>query len=459
MNILLRGGTVVSGVNAKKQDVLISGSKIVKVGKFINDKDAKVVDVSGKLIFPGFIDAHTHFDLEVSDTVTADDFESGTKAAVCGGTTTIIDFATQNKGESLSQALNNWHLKAFAKSSCDYAFHMAVSDFNDNIKEELPAMFEQGVSSFKAYMTYDAMMLSDEELFSLLYSLKEQGGILGVHCENHGIIKSLTQKHKNDGTLSVGNHPKVRPSAVEAEAISRLLSIAMVVDVPVVIVHLSSKDGLEMVEHYREKGCKVYVETCPQYLLLDDSRYELSGLEGAKYVCSPPLRKKEDSKALWKAIKLGQVQTVATDHCSFTLEQKSVGLEDFSKMPNGLPSVETRGILLYTYGVCKKRISIEQMCKVLCENPAKLYGMYPKKGVIKAGSDADIVVLDPKADGFITKNTHHSKAGYTPYEGVRTKGKVVTVYLRGKKVVENGELVIENKGKYVKRDKNILDLI
>lgn len=448
-----------SGVNAKKQDVLISGSKIVKVGKFINDKDAKVVDVSGKLIFPGFIDAHTHFDLEVSDTVTADDFESGTKAAVCGGTTTIIDFATQNKGESLSQALNNWHLKAFAKSSCDYAFHMAVSDFNDNIKEELPAMFEQGVSSFKAYMTYDAMMLSDEDLFSLLYSLKEQGGIVGVHCENHGIIKSLTQKHKNDGTLSVSNHPKVRPSGVEAEAISRLLSIAMVVDVPVVIVHLSSKDGLEMVEHYREKGCKVYVETCPQYLLLDDSRYELSGLEGAKYVCSPPLRKKNDSKALWKAIKLGQVQTVATDHCSFTLEQKSVGLQDFSKMPNGLPSVETRGILLYTYGVCKKRISIEQMCKVMCENPAKLYGMYPKKGVIKAGSDADIVVLDPKADGFITKNTHHSKADYTPYEGVRTKGKVVTVYLRGKKVVENGELVIENKGKYVKRDKNMLDLI
>ncbi|MBQ8860292.1 MAG: dihydropyrimidinase [Ruminococcus sp.] len=456
MNILLRGGTVVSGVNAKKLDVLISGSKILKVGKFLNTKDAKVVDVSGKLIFPGFIDSHTHFDLEVSDTVTADDFSSGTKAAVCGGTTTVIDFATQNRGETLSQALNNWHIKAFSHSSCDYAFHMAISDFNENSKEELKAMFEQGVSSFKAYMTYDAMKLNDEELFSLLSSLKALGGIVGVHCENDGIIKSLTKDKKENGTLSVLTHPKVRPDLCEAEAVCRLLSIAKAVDVPVVIVHLSSKEGLDVVRKFRESGSKVYVETCPQYLLLDESRYELKGLEGAKYVCSPPLRKKDDCKALWKALKSGEVNTVATDHCSFTLDQKSVGLDDFSKMPNGLPSVETRPVLMYTYGVCKKRISLEQMCRLLCENPAKLYGMYPKKGVIRVGSDADIVVFDPKADSFITKNTHHSRADYTPYEGVRTKGKVESVYLRGKEVVKNGELVLENKGKYVSRNKNTL---
>ena len=223
------------------------------------------------------------------------------------------------------------------------------------------------------------------------------------------------------------------------------------------IVHLSSKEGLEEVRKFRAEGTKVYVETCPQYLLLDDSRYEQEGLEGAKFVCSPPLRKKEDSKALWHALKTGEINTVATDHCSFTLEQKSVGLQDFSKMPNGLPSVETRGILMYTYGVCKRRISIEQMCKLLCENPAKLYGMYPKKGAIKVGSDADIVVLDPKADGFITKNTHHSKADYTPYEGVRTKGRVESVYLRGREVVKNGEVVLEKKGKYIKRGKSTLN--
>ncbi len=456
MNILLRGGTVVSGTGTKKLDVLINGSKIIKVSKFISTKDARVVDVSGKLIFPGFIDSHTHFDLEVSDTVTADDFSSGTKAAVCGGTTTVIDFATQNKGESLSQALNNWHIKAFSKSSCDYAFHMAISDFNDYTKEELKAMFEQGVSSFKAYMTYDAMKLDDVELFSLLSSLKSLDGVVGVHCENDGIIKSLSKIENDNGTLSVSTHPKVKPSVCEAEAIYRLLSIAKVVDIPVVIVHLSSKEGLEVVRNFREQGCKVYVETCPQYLLLDDSRYELKGLEGAKYVCSPPLRKKEDTKALWKALKSGEINTVATDHCSFTLEQKSVGLEDFSKMPNGLPSVESRPVLMYTYGVCKKRITLEQMCKLLCENPSKLYGMYPKKGAVRVGSDADIVVFDPKADTFVSKNTHHSKADYTPYEGVRTKGKVLSVYLRGKEVVKNGELVLENKGKYVRRNKNTL---
>lgn len=456
MNILLRGGTVVSGNGTKKQDVLICGSKITKVGRFLSAKDAKVVDCSGKLLFPGFIDAHTHFDLEVSDTVTVDDFGSGTKAAICGGTTTVIDFATQNKGESLSQALNNWHLKAFSKSSCDYAFHMAISDLSDSVKEELSAMFEQGVTSFKAYMTYDAMMLCDEELFELLSSLKKLGGILGVHCENHGIIKALTKEKQESGELNVSAHPNVRPSVCESEAIDRLLSVASVVDVPVVIVHLSSKEGLQVVRRYRAKGCKVYVETCPQYLLLDDSVYKKQGIEGAKYVCSPPIRKKDDNNALWSALKAGEIDTIATDHCSFNLQQKSVGLEDFTKMPNGLPSVENRAVLLYTFGVAKRRISVEQMCKVLSENPAKLYGMYPKKGCIKAGSDADIVVYDTKRDGIISKDTHHSAADYSVFEGVRTKGMVESVYLRGKKVVDNGEVTLENKGKYVSRSKSTL---
>lgn len=445
-----------SGSGTKKQDVLINGSKIVKVGRFISDKDAQVVDCSGKLLFPGFIDAHTHFDLEVSDTVTADDFESGTRAAICGGTTTVIDFATQNKGETLSKALNNWHLKAFSKSSCDYAFHMAVSDLNDLVKEELPAMFEQGVTSFKAYMTYDAMMLCDEELFDLLFALKNLGGMLGVHCENHGIIKALTKEKQQADKLNVSAHPNVRPSVCESEAIDRLLSIASVVDVPVVIVHLSSKEGLEVVRRYRNKGCKVYVETCPQYLLLDDSVYEKQGIEGAKYVCSPPIRKKDDNNALWNALRAGEIDTIATDHCSFTLKQKSVGLDDFTKMPNGLPSVENRAGLLYTYGVAKRRISVEQMCKVLSENPSKLYGMYPKKGAIKAGSDADIVIYDTKRDSVISKDTHHSAADYSVYEGVRTKGRVETVYLRGKKVVDNGEVTLDNKGKYVHRSKSSL---
>lgn len=456
MNILLSGGSVVSGTGTKKLDVLISNNRIVKVGKRLSVGDAQVVDCAGKLIFPGFIDAHTHFDLEVSDTVTADDFSTGTKAAVCGGTTTIVDFATQNKGESLGAALNNWHLKAFSKSSCDYAFHMAISDWNESTKEEVVAMFEQGVTSFKAYMTYPAMMLSDEELFDMLSTLKKLGGIVGVHCENHGIITALTKEKIKDGTLSVATHPVVRPAQCEAEAIDRLLSIAKVVDVPVVIVHLSSKEGMQVVRSHRANGAKVYVETCPQYLLLDDSRYEQNDINGAKYVCSPPLRTKDDSKVLWGALKSGEIQTVATDHCSFTTQQKSVGLSDFTKMPNGLPSVESRGALMYTYGVCKKRISLERMCQLLCENPAKLYGMYPKKGAIRVGSDADIVIYDPKTDGYISSKTHHSAADYTPYEGVRIKGKIEKVYLRGKEVVNNNELVLENKGKFVHRSLNTL---
>ena len=456
MDILLRGGIVVSGKNSKKLDVLIQGSKIKEIGRRLSADNVQVIDCSGKLIFPGFIDAHTHFDLEVSDTVTADDFESGTKAAVCGGTTTIIDFATQNKGESLSTALNNWHMKAFSKSSCDYAFHMAISDWNDRIKEEINDMFEQGVTSFKAYLTYPAMMLSDEELFDMLSTLKKYGGIVGVHCENHGIITALTKERKDKGELCVATHPKVRPALCEAEAIDRLLSIAQIVDVSVVIVHLSSKEGLQMVRHHRKNGCKVFVETCPQYLLLDESRYELKGLEGAKFVCSPPIRAKEDNRELWNALKTGEIQTVATDHCSFTTEQKKVGLEDFSKMPNGLPSVESRVVLMYTYGVCKKRITLERMCQLMCENPARLYGMYPKKGTIKSGSDADIVIYDPKCDGFISKNTHHSASDYTPYEGVRTKGMVERVFVRGKEVVRNGEVILENKGKFVHRAKSTL---
>ena len=451
MNILLRGGLVVSSVNTKRLDVLISNGKILKIGRHLNDKEAQVVDCSGKLIFPGFIDAHTHFDLEVCDTVTADDFSTGTKAAVCGGTTTIVDFATQNKGETLSHALNNWHLKAFSKSSCDYAFHMAISDWNERVKEEIAAMFEQGVTSFKVYMTYDAMMLSDEEIFDVLSTLKKYGGIAGVHCENDGVIKALTKDYKSNDNLSASTHPRVRPALCEAEAVDRLISIARIVDVPVVIVHLSSKESLQVVKKHRENGAVVYVETCPQYLLLDESRYEQKGLQSARFVCSPPLRTKSDNAALWHALKNGEIQTIATDHCSFTLEQKSAGLEDFSKMPNGLPSVETRPVLMYSYGVCKRKITLEQMCKLLSENPAKLYGMYPKKGVIRVGSDADIVIFDPKASGFISKNTHHSKSDYTPYEGVHTKGRVDTVYLRGKLVVKNGEVVLENKGKYVKR--------
>ena len=448
---LLKGGMVVSGRSVRKADVLIAGEKIVAVGRRLS-AEAKVIDVSGKLIFPGFIDAHTHFDLEVSDTVTADDFESGTQSAIAGGVTTVVDFATQNKGETLSDALNNWHMKAFGKSSCDYAFHMAISDWREDIKKELPAMFEQGVTSFKVYMIYDAMELSDREIYELMTELRKYGGIVGCHCENSGIIGKLREEALGRGETAPKYHPLTRPDYTEAEAVNRFLSIAKAADAPCIVVHLSTRGGYEEILRARDEGVLVYLETCPQYLLLDDRVYDSPFDVASKYICSPPLRKPEDKKALWDALKTNNADTVSTDHCSFTLEQKHAGEGDFTKIPNGMPGVETRAILLYTYGVKKRRISVPQMCAYLSENPARLYGMYPRKGVIKAGSDADIVIFEPKGHGKITAGNCHSKCGYTPFEGVKTVGAVEQVYLRGELVYDNGELVRKNSGTFITRD-------
>ncbi len=453
--ILLRGGSVVSSKGIRRADVLVSGEKIVAVGRHIGG-DAKEIDVTGKLLFPGFIDAHTHFDLEVSDTVTADDFDSGTKSAVAGGVTTVVDFATQNKGETLSDALNNWHMKAFANSTCDYAFHMAISDWHDGIRDELPAMFEQGVTSFKVYMTYPAMILSDLEIFEILSALKPLGGIVGCHCENAGIIDALRARYTESGALGVQSHPLSRPAYAEAEAVSRFLRIARAVDVPVIIVHLSSAEGLDEVLRARERGVRVYAETCPQYLLLDDSVYSEPFDTSSRFVCSPPIREHEDRKALWKGLSAGTIDTVSTDHCSFTLEQKRAGSDDFKRVPNGMPGVETRAILLYTYGVKKRRISVPQMCAYLSENPARLYGMYPKKGCIRVGADADIVVFDPKGESTLSARNMHSKCGYTPYEGVRTTGRIERVFLRGQTVYAGGEIVLEHSGRYVSRGRSDL---
>ena len=453
--ILLKGGIVVSPKGTKKADVLISGGKIVAVGRHIGS-DATVVDVSGKLLFPGFIDAHTHFDLEVSNTVTADNFASGTRSAIAGGVTTVVDFATQNKGETLADALNNWHIKAFGNSSCDYAFHMAISDWREDVEEELPGMFEQGVTSFKVYMIYDAMELSDREIYEIMTALKKFGGIVGCHCENSGIIGKLREESLARGAVTPANHPKTRPDYAEAEAVRRFLTIAEAANAPAIVVHLSTREGYNEVYRARARGVKVYAETCPQYLLLDDSVYDRPFDEAAKFICSPPLRRPEDKKILWQALHENRLDTVSTDHCSFTVEQKRAGEEDFTRIPNGMPGVETRAILMYTYGVRKKRISLTQMCAYLSENPAKLYGMFPKKGTIRVGSDADIVVFDPKGEGVISVRTSHSACDYNPYEGARTEGRIERVYLRGQLVFSGGEITLANHGHYVSRGTHML---
>jgi len=454
MKKLFKGGMVVSGKGCIKEDVLIEDGMIKAVGPDLICEEAKMIDVTGKYLFPGFIDAHTHFDLAVAGTVTADDFYTGTKAAIAGGTTLILDFATQqNKGETLKETVENWHQKADGKSSCDYGFHMVISDWNPAICQELDTMEAEGITSFKIYMTYDDMVVEDQEIYQILKRLKELGAITGVHCENKGLIDALVEEEKAAGQLTPYSHPRTRPAAAEAEAVNRLLKIASVVNTPVIIVHLSSKEGYQEVKYAREKGQKVYLETCPQYLLLAKEKYDLPGEEARKYVIAPPLRGTEDQKCLWDAVKENQIHTIATDHCSFTLLQKAAGKEDFTKIPCGMPGVETRPVLMYTYGVLKNQLRIEQMCRLLSENAAKLYGVYPRKGCIAPGSDADLVVWDASVSWEVSVKNQVANVDYSPFEGVKVEGMAEQVYLRGELVAEKGKVVKENTGKYVFRKK------
>ena len=457
MKYLFKNGTVVSGRGTRRADVLVEDEKILQVARGISDPLARTVDVTGKLLLPGFIDAHTHFDLDVCNTTTADDFDSGTRSAIRGGTTTVVDFACPNKGESLHYGLDLWHKKADGKCWCDYGFHMTIDDWNEDIEREIDDMYAAGISSFKMYMTYPAMMIGDEAMYKALKKLKEKGGICGVHCENSGVINALIEEKRAAGATGVASHPETRPDYLEAEAVGRLLRIAQAVDIPVVIVHLTNAAALAEVHAARRRGQKVYVETCPQYPVLDDRVYYNEDYSrAARYVCAPPLRKSADCRALWAGLRRGEIQTVSTDHCSFTLEQKEAGRGDFTRIPGGLPGVEARGELVYSFGVATRKISLAAMCRVLSENPAKLYGMFPRKGVIAPGADADIVVYDPRADHILRAEDMVSRAGYTPYEGFVTRGSIAQVWLRGRLMVEDGQVVGDRMGQYILRGKNTL---
>ena len=451
MKRLFKGGTIVNGEGMEKLDLLVKGEKILAVGKDLDFPDAEIVDVRGKLLFPGFIDAHTHMALEVSNTVTADKFDTGTKAELAGGTTCIIDYATQYPGESLRQGLDNWHKKADGHSSCDYAFHLAVTDWNEEISRELEEITKKETMSFKLYMTYDTRV-DDEEMYQILARLKELGGIAGVHCENHGIIQArLKETEKTKGNrMDVSDYPWTRPKEAEAEAVNRLLKIAKCVDTPVIVVHLSTAAGYREILRAREAGQTVYVETCPQYLVMDEEKYSLPAEEARRYMIAPPLRKKKNQEVLWQALREGRIQTIATDHCSFTQEQKDAGAEDFSRTPCGMPGEEERPALIWQFGVQEKRITPEQMCLYLAENPAKLYRVYPWKGALVPGADADIVVWDPHTEWTLSAKSQQSACDYCPMEGTKIHGRAEQVYLRGTLAAENGKILLENAGTYIR---------
>lgn len=452
MKRLLKNGILIYSDRKEQKDLLMEGEKIVKIEAGIDPGEAdEVVDVTGKLLFPGFIDPHVHFDLEVSNTVTADDYYSGSKAAITEGTTVIIDFATQNRGETIAEGLRHWDLKSQGNSNCDYGYHMAISEWNETISEEIGRMAEHGITSFKLYMTYDAMYLNDGDIYRALKRIKEVGGLVGVHCENREVIDVLVKEAQAQQHMSPVFHGRTRPWQTEAEAIDRLINIASIVDTPIMVVHLSTAAGYGVIMKARERGQKVYVETCPQYLLMTQDKYELPDFEGAKYVIAPPLRTKQDQEALWTGLIGNHINTIGTDHCSFTWKQKQAGRDDFTKIPGGMPGVENRPSLIYTYGVRTGKLTVEQMCAYLSGNPARLYGLYPRKGSLELGSDADIVVWNPETKRILTKETQIAATDYHPYEGTTVWGKAEQVYLRGQLTASDGSLVQERAGIYLSR--------
>lgn len=448
---IIKNGILVSPTKTWSADIAIEAGKIKEIAPVITATTSdEIYDATGCFVFPGFIDGHTHFDMDTGTAHTADDFVSGTKAAVIGGTTTIVDFATQEKNQTLKEAYDVWMEKAKDKSSCNYRFHMAITDWNDKVKEEMDTMPGLGVTSFKMYMAYDNLISNDEEILDCLKKVKEIDGVLGVHCENGTLINALTKEKIAAGEISPSAHPTSRPDYVEAEAINRLAYISSLADHPVNIVHLSSLAGLKEVRNARRRNQTLTVETCPQYLLLDDHYYDLENFEGAKYVMSPPLRKSSDNKALIQAIIDNEIDTIATDHCSFNFKKdKELGKQDFRKIPNGAPGVEHRPQLIFTYLVEEGHIDVSRMCELISTNPAKRYGMYPQKGVLQVGSDADIVIFSPDYEGMITWENQLQNVDYTPYEGFKVKGQAKTVFVNGKCIVDNATIINERQGKYV----------
>lgn len=447
---LICGGTLVLPEGERQADLLMEDGCIAAIGESLPADGAEVIDASGCIVLPGAIDTHTHFDLPVAGTVTADDFDNGTRAAILGGTTMVLDFATQDRGSTLRKAFDTWMGRMEGKAHCDVGFHMAITDWNDETQREIAEMGKLGVTSYKMYLAYPALMLEDDAVYNALRAIRKVGGIAGFHCENGRLVGALTQEQLTKGNVGPEGHAASRPPLVEAEAVARLLHIAQLADAPVNIVHLSSKAGLEAVEKNRAKGQQVFLETCPQYLLLEDSVYARE--DGAKYICSPPIRGQESIDALWAAVAEDRIYTIGTDHCSFDYRrQKLAHRENFTQVPNGLPGVEHRLALMMAYGVGERRITLTQLAQLLSENPARLFGLYPRKGVLREGSDADVVIWDPAYAHTIRAEKQSQKVDYTPYEGMKIPGGVRDVWLRGGHVVAEHRIIWSKRGKYIER--------
>ena len=455
MSILIKNGNIVTASDNYIGDIFIEEETITSIGAKLDSNADQVIDATGLLVFPGAIDPHVHLEMPFMGTFSSDNYETGTRAALHGGTTTVIDFILQSQGYSLYDAYHAWSKRATDNAIGDYSFHMAVTDFNENTCKEIVDLVEkEGITSFKIFMAYKgALMIDDRQMVGLMNEVKARGGMVTVHATNGDMIDYLVSKHKAEGKLDPIYHYLSQPEITEAEASERFAAIAGYTGCPGYIVHMTCEGAINAVRNNNRYNQKVFAETCIQYLLLDASLYEDKD-QGAKWVMSPPLREKKDQEALWAAINQGIVQVVATDHCPFKWEQKLLGLDDFSKIPNGHPAIEHRVELLYSEGVRKGKITINKFVEVLSTNPAKIFGIHPRKGCLAPGSDADIILFDPNHAHTISVDTHHMNTNYSAYEGWQLTGKCKTVLLRGKVVIDNMECLVEKGyGQFIKRKK------
>src|SRR5256885_16399338 len=452
MKTLIKNGRVITAADDYKADILIEDEVISVIGTKLEMEADKIIDATGKLVIPGGIDPHTHMELPFGGTQASDDFRTGTLAAAHGGTTSIIDFAVQYKGESLIQGIDNWHKKAEGKTAIDYGFHLITTELEDNQIEELHTAMDEGVTSFKMFMAYPGVFLVDDAtIFRAMSAAGERGGLICMHAENGIVINEIIKRALEKGRTAPKYHALTRPTIAEAEGVHRAIAIAEMAESPVYIVHLSCADALNQVRQARDRGIPAFAETCPQYLFLSIDDYG-EDFEGAKYVMTPPLRERANQAELWKGLKMDDLQIISTDHCPFCMkEQKELGRDDFTKIPNGAPGVEHRVSLIYT-GVVENRISLNRFVEITSTAAAKMFGLFPKKGTIAVGSDADIVIFDPEKDQTISVKTHHMNVDYSAYEGKTIKGTVDMVLSRGKVVIDNGEFKGKSgDGQFLKR--------
>jgi dihydropyrimidinase len=457
VSVLIKNGRVVTATDDYHADIFINRSTVTLIGKDLVIDADRVIDASGRLVIPGGVDPHTHLELPFGGTTTSDTFETGTRAAAFGGTTSLVDFAVQTKGTSTLEALETWHEKAAGNTAIDYGFHMIITDMPDHRVPEMRRLSDEGITSYKLFMAYPGAMLADDgTIFRVMRKAGEDGTLACMHAENGIVIDELVKIALAEGHIEPKYHAVTRPTRLEAEGTHRALAIAEVARAPVYIVHLSAYDSLKELRDAQARGVMAHAETCPQYLLLDVTAYDQPGFDGAKYVLTPPLREKWNQEELWRGLRCGDLNVISTDHCPFCLkEQKEIGRDDFSKIPNGGPGVENRMSLIYHYGVNMGRITLNRFVELTSTAPAKIFGLFPKKGTIAVGSDADIVIFDPNHEETISYHnatTHHMNIDYNAYEGFKVKGFVESVLSRGKIIIDKRQYVGRpGDGAFIKR--------